>query len=89
MTEYEECGRYDYCAFCTLCAGTNFSEHGTPLKASENNCYMAKVRFGLAQRMKKENYDPLNGMGLRSRLDSLPDFELGAIKREYSHKTVI
>ena len=89
VAEYEECGRYDYCAFCTLCAGTNYSEHGTPLKASENNCYMAKVRFELAQRMKKENYDPLNGMDLRSRLECLPYFDLGTIKREYSHKNVI
>ena len=87
MADYEECGRYDYCAFCTLCAGINYSEHGTPLKASENNCYMAKVRYGLAKKMESEDYDPLDGMDLRSKLNSLPKNEIGRIKREYSPKT--
>lgn len=87
VAEYEECGKYDYCGFCTLCAGTNYSEHGTPLKASENNCYMAKVRCGLAKKMQSGDYDPLEGMDLRSRLNSLPKNEIGRIKREYSPKT--
>ena len=87
IKDYEECGQYDYCAFCTLCAGINYSEHGTPLKASENNCYMAKVRCGLAKKMQSGDYDPLEEMDLRSRLNSLPMNEIGRIKREYSPKT--
>lgn len=87
MSDYEECGQHEYCAFCSQCAGTNFSEHGTPLKASENNCYMAQVRCQLANKMKNENYDPLNGIDLRSRLSSLPNNNLEQIKREYSPKT--
>ena len=89
MSDYEECGQHNYCAFCSLCAGVNFSEHGTPLMASENNCYMAKVRYGLAEKMKNDGYDPLNGMDLRDRLSSLQSEDIGRIKREYSHEHVI
>lgn len=87
MTDYEECGEYDYCAFCSQCAGVNYSEHGTPLKASENNCYMAKIRCELAKKMQAKNYDPLGGMDLRGKLKSLPKNEIGQIKREYLPKT--
>lgn len=87
MSDYEECGQHEYCDFCNQCAGTNFSEHGTPLKASENNCYMAQVRWQLANKMQNENYDPLNGMDIRSKLNSLPNNDLERIKREYSPKT--
>ncbi|MDL2303757.1 radical SAM protein [Bacteroides sp. OttesenSCG-928-D19] len=74
LNKYEECGRHDYCAFCKLCPGLNFSEHGTPLKAAENNCYVAKVRYKLATRM-KQGYDPLNEGTISDTLDSLPDNE--------------
>jgi len=83
IADYEECGLHDYCAFCSQCAGTNYSEHETPLKASENNCYMAKVRFELAQKMKNGKYTPLKGMDLRDKLNTLPDFRIGRIKREH------
>ncbi len=72
LRNYEECGRHDYCDYCNLCSGTNFSEHGTPLKASENNCYMAKIRFALAARMMKDNYDPLQGKTLVECLEDVP-----------------
>ena len=48
---------------------------------------MAQVRCQLANKMKNENYDPLNGIDLRSRLSSLPNNNLEQIKREYSPKT--
>lgn len=83
MADYEECGQHDFCAFCTQCAGTNYSENGTPIKASENNCFMAKVRFELAQKMKNGNYDPLNGTELKDRLNELPCIDIRKIKREY------
>lgn len=84
LSDYEECGRYDYCAYCNLCPGNNFVENGTPLKASENNCYIAKVRYGLAMKMMK-GYDPLCGKSLRECLAELPDYVPIKIKREMSH----
>ena len=83
LNEYEECGRYDYCSYCNLCPGNNFIEHGTPLKASEVNCFMAKTRYELAQKM-MQGYDPLNGKTLRERLAELPDFVPMKIRREMS-----
>ncbi len=83
LSDYEECGRYDYCAYCNLCPGNNFIEHGTPLKASEVNCYIAKTRYNLAQKM-MDGYDPLNGKTLRERLTELPDFTPIKIKKEMS-----
>ena len=83
LSDYEECGRYDYCAYCNLCPGNNFIEHGTPLKASEVNCDMAKIRYNLAQKM-IDGYDPLKGKTLQERLAELPDFAPIEIKREMS-----
>ncbi len=84
LKDYEECGRYDYCGYCNLCPGNNFLEHGTPLKAAETNCYMAKTRYELAQKMMK-GYDPLNGTSLVERLAELPDYAPVKIQREMSH----
>lgn len=83
LNDYEECGRYEYCAYCNLCPGNNFIEHGTPLKPAEVNCYVAKVRYELAQKLMK-GYDPLNGKSFRERLAELPDFAPIEIKREIS-----
>jgi radical SAM protein with 4Fe4S-binding SPASM domain len=83
LDDYEECGRYDYCAYCNLCPGNNFVEYGTPLKASEVNCYMAKARYELAQKM-MHGYDPLNRKTLRERLAELPDYVPMKIQREMS-----
>ena len=83
LNDYEECGRYDHCAYCNLCPGNNFIEHGTPLKASEVNCFMAKTRYELAQKMMQGN-DPLNGKTLRERLSELPDYIPIKIQREIS-----
>ena len=81
LSDYEECGHYDYCDYCNLCPGNNFIEHGTPLKASETNCFMAKTRYDLAQKMMR-GYDPLNGKTLRERLEELPNFVPIHIKQE-------
>ena len=83
LNDYEGCGRYEYCAYCNLCPGNNFIEHGTPLKASEVNCYMAKTRYELAQKM-MQGYDPLNGKTLCERLAELPDYVPMKIQREMS-----
>lgn len=65
LKEYEDCGRFDYCAYCNLCPGNNFIAHGTFLKASETNCYMAKVRYQLANKM-KNGWDPLQKRSIDS-----------------------
>ena len=83
LNDYEECGRHEYCAYCNLCPGNNFIEHGTPTKASEVNCYIAKTRHELAQKMMK-GYDPLQGKTLRNRLAELPDYIPTNIRRELS-----
>lgn len=51
IRDYEECGHYDYCDYCNLCAGVNFTEHGDFKKAAETNCYMAKIRCNLARKL--------------------------------------
>jgi len=83
LNDYEECGRYDYCDYCNLCPGNNFIEHGTPLKASDVNCHIAKARHELAQKMMK-GYDSLNGKSIRDRLGELSDYVPTEIKRELS-----
>lgn len=84
LKQYEECGNYNYCNYCNLCAGNNFSEFGTPLKAAEINCYIAKNRHELAQKMMHEGYDPLNGKTLQERLISLLEPQVKSLQREYS-----
>ena len=54
-SQFLECWSHDYCSYCHFCIGNNYSEHGTPFKAGENNCYIAKVRYALAQKMKSNN----------------------------------
>ena len=83
LNDYEECGHHDYCDYCNLCPGNNFIEHGTPTKASEVKCYIAKIRYDLAQKM-MHGYDPLNGKTLRECLSQLPDFVPMKIQREMS-----
>lgn len=83
LNDYEDCGRREYCAYCNLCPGNNFIEHGTPLKAGEVNCFMAKARYGLAQKM-MSGYDPLKGKPLRECLNKLPDFVPVKLQRENS-----
>ena len=86
LNDYEECGRHDYCAYCNLCPGNNFIEHGTPLKAAEVNCFMAKARYDLAIKM-MQGFDPLDGKSLRERLSELPDYVPSSIRREMSHNS--
>lgn len=80
LKEYEECGQHDYCDFCQLCPGLNFAEHGTPLKAAENNCYIAKIRYNLANRLQEGN-DPLNGKTLQEAINILPNIQPVKIRR--------
>ena len=83
LNDYEDCGRHEYCAYCNLCPGNNFIEHGTPLRAGEVNCFMAKTRYELAQKM-MHGYDPLNGLSLQECLAELPEYVPMNIKKEMS-----
>ena len=80
LSDYEECGNYKYCNYCNLCPGNNFSQNGTPLKASENNCYMAKVRYDLAIRL-QNGEKPLKGTAIDERLAEFPDYRKVTLKR--------
>lgn len=83
INHYEECGKHEYCDYCNLCSGNNFTEHGSPLKAAEVNCYLAKIRHGLAQKL-KNGIDPLCGKSLKDKLSELEDYKPIEIKREMS-----
>ena len=85
LDQYEDCGRHDYCDYCNLCPGSNYVEWETPLKAGENNCYLAKARHSLAQRMMRGE-DPLEGKQLRDRLAELPSAEPMGIRRVLDSK---
>lgn len=81
LSKYEECGKYEYCDFCKLCPGLNFAEHGTPLKASENNCFIAKVRNNLAKKL-ESGHDPLNGRSLSEAIEVLEVKDVTTLKKE-------
>lgn len=80
LNQYEECGKHEYCDYCKLCPGLNYNEHGTPIKAGENNCYIAKIRHNLATRM-KNGYDPLNGKQIQEVLEELPEINVSPLHR--------
>jgi MoaA/NifB/PqqE/SkfB family radical SAM enzyme len=83
LDDYEQCGKYEYCNYCSFCPGDNFSETGSPLKPAETRCYIAKVRYGLVEKLRQGN-DPLNGKTVQECLSSvsIPMLEL---KQEYEH----
>ena len=51
LNDYIDCGKHDYCDYCNMCAGLNYSEHKDFKKAAENACYFAKVRYNLAKKL--------------------------------------
>lgn len=54
LQDYEECATHDYCDFCAICPGENYTDTGSPLKASYNKCFMAKMRYGYASGIYKK-----------------------------------
>jgi radical SAM protein with 4Fe4S-binding SPASM domain len=84
IADYEECGTHERCGFCNRCPGQSFIEHGTPLKASTANCYIANVRMNLAKKL-KFGQDPLNGETLEKRLASLKN-EIKIVKSNKNEK---
>jgi MoaA/NifB/PqqE/SkfB family radical SAM enzyme len=81
LEAYEECGKHDYCGYCNLCPGNNFVENGSPLKASESNCFFARTRFSLARRM-MDGYDPLDGKSLDDAIAGLETVHEPLAKQE-------
>lgn len=81
--DYAECGKNDYCDYCNLCAGINYTEHGDFRKPAETNCYMAKCRYNLANKL-MVNDDPMTRDQLIETLQKLP-IEKVQLKRNY-HK---
>ena len=81
LSHYEECGRHEYCSFCKMCPGLNYSENGTPLRPSENNCFIAKTRYHVATLL-KQGLDPIKGHSIESALMALPDYPHKIISRD-------
>lgn len=79
--DYTECGKYDYCDYCNLCAGLNHTEHGDFRKPAETNCYMAKCRYNLAHQL-MEHDEPMTREQLIEALQALP-VEKVVLQRKY------
>ena len=53
-----------------MCVGNNYIAHGNPLRASDNNCFLARERYDLAMKM-KNGFDPLNGKTIEEALSEI------------------
>ncbi len=84
VADYTECGKYDYCDYCNLCAGVNYTEHGDFRKPAETNCFMAKCRYNLAQKLMKENAS-MNREQFVKALHALPKAKV-VLQRKYNTK---
>lgn len=84
VADFLECGHYDYCDYCNLCAGLNYIEHGDYKKPAETNCYMAKCRYNLARKL-KEHYEPMNREQFVEALHKLPKAKV-RLQRMYNTK---
>lgn len=82
--DYTECGRHDYCDYCNLCAGLNYTEHGDFRIPAETNCYMAKCRSNLAHQL-MEHDNPMTRKQLIESLRNLPT-EKVVLQRRYRIK---
>lgn len=51
LNDYTECGTHEFCDFCSICPGENYSDTSNPLKPSENKCFMAKKRWAYAKKI--------------------------------------
>lgn len=84
IRDYEECGHYVYCDYCNLCAGVNFTEHGDFRKAAETNCYMAKIRYNLAQKL-MEHEETMDKDQFIKKLQALPVKKI-ELHRQFDNK---
>lgn len=84
VADYSECGNYDYCDFCNLCAGVNYAEHGNFRIPAETNCYMAKCRYNVAHKLMKHD-EPMNREQFVEALKQLPKTKV-TLQRQYHSK---
>lgn len=84
MGDYTECYKHDYCDYCNLCAGVNFTEHGDFRKPAETNCYMAQCRYNLAHKLMKNDKTMTREMFINA-LQELPIKET-VLQRTYHKK---
>lgn len=84
LKDYFECGKYDYCDYCNLCPGNNYTQAKDPRAPGENNCYIAKIRCKLAE-MIKNGKDVLQGLSVQERLT---EFEVNneALRRVFDRE---
>ena len=80
--DFVECYTHEYCVYCRMCPGNNYVANKTPLKPSENNCAIAKIKYVLSQKL-KDGYDPLNGNTLENRLQEI-ELQERILHREYN-----
>lgn len=81
-SDYIECGTHNYCKCCSFCAGNSYSKHGTPFKANENNCYIAKCKYSLMEKLKAGD-DVLNGKTIQESIEALPEYVFPVMHIEY------
>lgn len=80
ITDIDECGRLEKCAYCFLCVGNAYIEHGNILRPAMNNCYMAEIRYNLAKKL-QHGEDPLKGMSIPERLRQMEISDGGKFRR--------
>lgn len=83
IMDIAECGTHDKCAYCYLCVGNAYIEHGNILQPATCNCEMAEMRYRLAQKLRRGE-DPLQGMSVAERLQQVEVSEVGEF-----HKHII
>lgn len=84
LADYTECGKYDYCNYCNLCAGINYTEHGDFRKPAESNCHLAKARYNLAHQLMAHDA-PMDREQFVRALQALPKNKV-SLQREYHTK---
>lgn len=86
VAQYEGCGDFPYCGYCSLCSGCNYVENGDFRKPAETNCYMAKVRYNLARKL-MNNYTELTREQFVEALHKLPKGKMN-LERLYYNKGI-
>lgn len=84
VADYTECGKYDYCDYCNLCAGVNYTEHGDFRKPAETNCFMAKCRYNLAHQLMEKD-EPMDRKQFVDALQRSPKAKV-MLQRQYHTK---
>ena len=82
--KYPFCGKEEYCKYCMLCPGLNFSKHGKIEVPAEDNCYFAKIRHQLVKEI-REGKDPLKGITIEEALSHLEEDIPNQIHRIINH----